>query len=137
MIISFHEGMIGTVQYDGSSSDPFPIKSGVKQGCVPAPTLFGIFSLLLHYAFHKSEDDIFLHTRSDGNLFNLARLKAKTKVNTVLIRKMLFVDNAALAAHTEDALTLSHHPLWRPHPGGGGKPHLPRLQHLQRSVTGC
>ena len=32
MITSFHEGMKGTVQYDGSSSDPFPIKSGVKQG---------------------------------------------------------------------------------------------------------
>ncbi|KAK3785160.1 hypothetical protein RRG08_021959 [Elysia crispata] len=37
--------------YDGSSSDPFPIKSGVKQGCVLAPTQFGIFfSLLLRYA---------------------------------------------------------------------------------------
>ncbi|XP_037784721.1 uncharacterized protein LOC119580695 [Penaeus monodon] len=29
MITSFHEDMQGTVQYDGSSSDPFPIKSGV------------------------------------------------------------------------------------------------------------
>ena len=105
LIISFHEGMTGTVQYDGSSSNPFPIKSGVKQGCVLAPTLFGIFfSLLLRNAFHGSEDGIFHHTRSDGNLFNLARLKAKIKVNTVLIREMLFADDAALAAHTEDAL---------------------------------
>lgn len=47
MITSFHEDMNGTVQYDGSSSDPFPIKSGVKQGCVLVPTLFGnLFSLL-------------------------------------------------------------------------------------------
>ena len=44
MIRSFHDNMQGTVQYDGSSSDPFPINSGVKQGCVLAPTLFGIFS---------------------------------------------------------------------------------------------
>ena len=30
MITSFHKEMKGTIQYDGSSSDPFPIKSGVK-----------------------------------------------------------------------------------------------------------
>ncbi|KAI8512327.1 hypothetical protein Bbelb_089660 [Branchiostoma belcheri] len=89
----------------GSSSDPFPIKSGVKQGCVLAPTLFGIFfSLLLTFAFHRSEDGVYLHTRSDGRLFNLARLRAKTKVRKVLIREMLFADDAALTAHTEPAL---------------------------------
>ena len=105
MIISFHENMKGTVQHDGSSSDPFPIKSGVKQGCVLAPTLFGIlFSLLLRYAFRQSEDGIYLHSRSDGGLFNLARLRAKTKIRKVLIREMLFADDAALTAHTEAAL---------------------------------
>ena len=79
MITSFHEDMQGTVQYDGSSSDPFPISSGVKQGCVLAPTLFGIFfSLLLSYAFNQSEDGVYLHTRSDGSLYNLRRLRAKT-----------------------------------------------------------
>ena len=73
MITSFHDDMNGTVQFDGSSSDPFPIKNGVKQGCVLAPTLFSVFfSLLLWYAFRESADGIFLHTRSDGNLFNLA-----------------------------------------------------------------
>ncbi|XP_076055156.1 uncharacterized protein LOC143033548 [Oratosquilla oratoria] len=75
MISSFHEDMHGTVQYDGSSSDPFPIRSGVKHGCVLAPTLFGIFfSLLLSCAFSQSEDGVYLHTRNDGSLFNLARL---------------------------------------------------------------
>ena len=60
MITSFHDDMNGTVQFDGSSSDPFPIKNGVKQGCVLAPTLFGVFfSLLLRYAFRESEDGIF------------------------------------------------------------------------------
>ena len=77
----------------------------MKQGCVLAPTLFGIFfSLLLSYAFSQSEDGVYLHTRSDGNLFNLARLRAKTKVRRVLIREMLFADDAALTAHAEEAL---------------------------------
>ena len=105
IISSFHNDMMGTVFYDGSNSDPFPIKSGVKQGCVLAPTLFGIFfSLLLSYAFKDSEDGVFIHSRSDGNLFNLARLRTKSKVRSVLIREMLFADDAALAAHRHDAL---------------------------------
>ncbi|KAL8581246.1 hypothetical protein ACOMHN_038346 [Nucella lapillus] len=74
-ISSLHEDMKGTVQYDGPSSDPPPIKSGAKQGCVPALTLFGIlFSLLLRYAFSQSEEGIYLHTISDSNPLNPARL---------------------------------------------------------------
>ena len=104
MITSFHKEMKGTVQYDGSSSDPFPIKSGVKQGCVLAPTLFGILFSLLRYAFSESEEGIYLHTRSDGSMFNLARLRAKTKVHKVLVREMLFADDAAIKAQTGAAL---------------------------------
>ena len=81
------------------------MQSGVKQGCVLAPTLFGtFFSLLLNFAFGQSTEGVHLHTRSDGKLFNLARLRTKTKVRTVLIREMLFVDDAALSSHTEEAL---------------------------------
>ncbi len=105
MATSFHDEMKGTIQYDGSCSEAFLIRSGVKQGCVLAPTLFGIFfSLLLRHAFRQSEDGVFIHTRSDGNLFNLAHLRAKTKVRRVLIREMLFADDATLTAHTEEAL---------------------------------
>ena len=90
---------------DGSCSDPFLIKSGVKQGCVLAPTLFGIFfSLLLSHAFKLSSDGVYLHTRSDGKLFSIARLRAKTKGTEILIREMLYADDAALASHTEDGL---------------------------------
>ncbi|KAG6932562.1 hypothetical protein G0U57_021216, partial [Chelydra serpentina] len=81
VIQSFHDNMKGTVLYDGSSSDAFDIHSGVKQGCVLAPTLFGIFfAALLKHAFGNSTEGVYLHTRSDGRLFNLARLKAKSKV---------------------------------------------------------
>ena len=77
----------------------------MKQGCVLAPTLFGtFFSLLLQCAFDQSEDGVYIHSRSDGGLFNLARLRAKTKVRKVLLREMLFADDAALATHSEEAL---------------------------------
>ena len=105
VVMSFHEDMKGSVLFDGSSSAVIPIKSGVKQGCVLAPTLFEIFfSLLLSHAFSESEDGVFLHTRSDGKLFNLSRLRAKTKVRQLLLREMLFADDAALASHTQEGL---------------------------------
>ena len=57
MIESFHTNMKGTVQFNSSSSGPFDIRSGVKQGCVFAPTLFGIFStLLLKRAFDTTTE---------------------------------------------------------------------------------
>ena len=81
MIRSFHDDMKATIQYNGSMSEPFTIKSGVKQGCVLAPTPFGIFfSLLLEYAFGTSTEGVYMHTRSDGKLYNIARLRAKTKI---------------------------------------------------------
>ena len=104
MIESFHTNTNGTVQFNCSSSDPFEIHNGVKQGCILAPTLFGIFfGMLLKHAFDTTEG-IYLRTRSDDRLFNLARLRAKTKVREVLIRDMLFADDAAVVAHTQEEL---------------------------------
>ncbi|CAH1226359.1 CD209 [Branchiostoma lanceolatum] len=105
LIESFHTNMKGTVLYSGNLSEPFDIRGGVKQGCVLAPTLFGIFfALLLKQAFGTATEGIYLRTRSDGRLFNLNRLKAKTKVRESLIRDLLFADDAGLAAHTEQGL---------------------------------
>ena len=102
MIESFHTNMKGTVQFNGSSSRPFDILSGVKQGCVLAPTLFGIFfALLLRHAFGTASEGICLLTRSDGRLFNVGHLRAKTKVREALIRDMLFADGAAVTTHTQ------------------------------------
>ena len=105
LIESYHNNMQGTISFNGGNSQPFKICSGVKQGCVLAPTLFGIFfSLLLQEAFQSTTEGVLLHTRHDGKLLNLARLRAKTKVKTVLVREMLFADDAAFVSHTEEGL---------------------------------
>ena len=81
------------------TSEPFTfiIQGGVKQ------PLFSIFfSLLLNFVLRHSAQDTQFHTRSDGKLFNVSRQRTKTKVYTVLIREMLFVDDVALTSHTEE-----------------------------------
>ena len=105
MIESFHTDTKGTKQFNGSSSEPFEIRSDVKHGCVLAPTLFGIFfGMLLKHAFDTTTEGIYLRTRSDGRLFNVARLRAKTRVRQVLITDMLFADDATVATHTQEEL---------------------------------
>ena len=104
-IKSFHDGSRSTVQYDGSMSEAFDINSGLKQGCVLAPTLFNIFfSVLLKHAFKSIEEGILLRTRSDGKLFKPTRLRAKTKVRKVIQRDCLFTDDDALVAHSAEKL---------------------------------
>ena len=97
--------MKGAVLYDGTTSDPFNILSGVKQGCVLVPTLFGIcFATLLKHAFGESTEGIYLRTRSDGNLCKLSRLRAKTRVHEKYVRDLLFADDAAITTHTQEVL---------------------------------
>ena len=84
IVRSFHNDMMSTVQFDGDMPAEFGVKSGVKQGCILAPTVFGIFfTLLLKHAFSSSTDDVYLHFRSDVCLFNISRLLARAKTTTV------------------------------------------------------
>ena len=105
IISSFKENTHSTINFHCTSSQPFKIASGVKQGCFLAPTLFGIFlSTVLLHAFQDSQEGVFLHTKSDGKLFNLARLRAKKRVKTILIHELLFADDAVLVSHTPEEL---------------------------------
>ena len=93
------------MQINGSFSDTFEIRSGVKQGCALAPMLFGsFFGLLLKHVLDTTTDGMYFRTRSYDRLFNLARLRAKTKVRNDLIMDMLFADDAAVATHSQEEL---------------------------------
>lgn len=102
---SFHMDLKGFIQFDESSSEAFDIRSGVKQGCVLTPTLFSIiFSVMLKHAFGAPTDGVYLHTRSDGKLYSLSRLRAETKVSKVLNRDILCADNTTLVTRKEEQL---------------------------------
>ena len=99
--------MMGRVFDSGKFSEPFTITNGAKQGCVLAPTLFGIvFALMLQYAFHDLDLGVYLHVRTDGGVFNLRRFSARTKLTEYLIRDLLFADDCALTAHSLDDIQL-------------------------------
>lgn len=97
--------MRGSVVFDGDSLSPFGVNRGVRQGCVLAPTLFGIFfSALLMSAFRDCDVGVHLHTREDGRLFNINLLKSKNKRLEIITRELLYADDAALVANTEEDL---------------------------------
>ena len=99
VVRQFHDGMKAQVLDDGESSTPFPVTNGVKQGCVLAPTLFSMmFSAMLTDAFRDSSPGMDIRFRTDGKLFNLRRLQAKTKVHVDKLRDFLFADDCALNA---------------------------------------
>ena len=85
MIASFHEDQQGAVQYDGSSSDPFLIKSRVKQGfaCTRSRTLRHLFlsTAVLHLQPVRCVNP---------HLFNLARLQAKARVPNLMIYLFIY-----------------------------------------------
>ena len=100
-----HEGQQGQVKHNRSLSGSFPISNNVKQGCVLAPTLFSIFSsIMLREAKEDLPDGIYIRFQTNGSLFNLRRLLGRTKVIEKLITELLFADDCALLAHTEEAL---------------------------------
>ena len=52
------------------------------------------------HAFGPAAEGIYLRTRTDGKLFNLSRLRAKTKVQLWCLRDFFFADDAAVTAHS-------------------------------------
>ena len=75
-----HKDMNAAVICGGSITDPFPVNMGVKQGCVIAPTLFSLFlAAILELIDRSALTGVELVYRFDGKLFNINRLKARTR----------------------------------------------------------
>ena len=109
IIKSLHVGMKARVNLGGGLSEPFDVDNGVKQGDLDAPTLFAIyFAAMLQVAFSENNvGGIYIRYRTTGNVFDLSRLRAKSKVFTTVVRDLLYADDCDLVAHTvEDMQSL-------------------------------
>ena len=78
------------------------LNTGVKQGCVLAPMLFDIFlAAFLEFVSNRLPLSVDMHYRTDGNLFNLRRLQACTKVSSSAVVKLQYADDCAVMTLSE------------------------------------
>ena len=107
MLKQLHRNMKGRVNLNGSLSEPIPVDNGVKQGDIPAPTLFSIyFAVMLSYAFQDCDIGVFIRFRTSGKVFNLHRFTTKSKTFQSPVRELLFADDADVIANTEEDIQL-------------------------------
>lgn len=100
-----HDDMQCCVIVDGEQSDFFPVTCGVKQGCVIAPTLFAIyFAVVVGEVLQSVSEGVRIRFRTDGGLFNLARLRALSKVSHALITEIMYADDLCFLAESPDGL---------------------------------
>jgi len=100
-----HDDMSAQVLVNGTPSPPFKVKSGVKQGCVIAPTLFVIFiATVMHLIKDKLPPGIDIVYRTDGGLFNLSRLRSKNKTSTTSLLDFQYADDNCVSANSEENL---------------------------------
>jgi len=105
-----HEVMEAHISSEGTLSSPFELNTSVKQSCALDTNLLGTyFSAVLHRAFHYDNKNVntggvFLRICTDGRLFNLARLRAKTKTQHIAVHERLFSDDASFVSHIETDL---------------------------------
>ena len=83
----FHDDMQAWVNVGGKLSDPISVANGVKQGDIPAPTLFSLYVAVVFYLTAQDcHDGIYRRCRTTCKFFNIRRFDAPTKVLSNLLR---------------------------------------------------
>ena len=113
LVRCLHDGMTVRIRIGNDLSEPFEVSRGVKQGCVLAPVLFNIYVQCITRLLALSLDQncqINLNYRSDRNLFDHRKMKAKTKVTQTKLLELQYADDCAMVADSIESLqsVLSH-----------------------------
>ena len=105
---SFHDDMKVWVALSGDLSDPISVENGVKQGDIPAPTLFAIYFYIVFFlAFSDSDAPaVYIRYRTTNKLFAIKRFNAKSKCTINAIRDLLYADDCDLVSHTVEDMQI-------------------------------
>ena len=110
IVRQLHDGMNVRVKVSGDLSDPFAVSRGVKQGCTLAPVLFNTYvqciTLLLSTSVSENAK-LNINYRTDRSLFELNKLKAKTKIARSSFNELQYADDCALLSHSPDDLQVA------------------------------
>ena len=100
--------MTAIVLFNGTETEPFTIRTGVKQGCDTAPTLFTVYlCVILFLVRDRLPRVVELDYRLDGRLFNPSSLKAKKKVMKATVKDLQYIDDCAILTHSAEELQTS------------------------------
>ncbi|BHF80059.1 hypothetical protein SprV_0702318300 [Sparganum proliferum] len=102
IVLQLHDGMMVRVNDNGAVSEAFAVTSGVKQGCVLAPTLFSLmFSAMLMDSYRDERPGIRIANRTDDHFLNQQRMHFQSCVSTTTVHELLFADGCALNTTSE------------------------------------
>ena len=103
IIKSFHDDMKVWVSVSGDLSDPITVENGVKQGDIPAPTLFALYFYIVFALAFEEEDapTVYIRYRTSNKLFTYKRFEYKSTLTIAAIRDLLYADDCDLVCHTE------------------------------------
>ncbi|BHF81945.1 hypothetical protein SprV_0802508100 [Sparganum proliferum] len=108
MVRQLHDGMMAYVTDNRAASKAFAVTNGVKQACILAPTLFSLTSVaMLMDAYREERPRIRIAYRTDGHLLNHRRIDFQLPVSTTTVHELLFADDCALNATSEQGMQRS------------------------------
>ena len=107
LVRALHEGMSGRVFHDSRLSEEFPVTSGLKQGCVLAPTLFFLYLAAMLHDIPPDNPGVNIRYRLDGAIFNTSRLRSRRHSCTRSITELQYADDNAAPCHSTNALQQS------------------------------
>eukprot|EP00660_Eupelagonema_oceanica_P008660 gene8660-6848_t len=103
VVRALHDGMEARVRVDGSLSDAFPVRTGVRQGCLVAPTLLNLFYAAVLDAWrvgvpHDIEPRFSVGARLRGVTETHGRESKYRATDTSLIDDLVYADDTAIFA---------------------------------------
>ena len=99
--------MQARVKVENLESEPFAVSRGVKQGCTLAPVLFNLFISYITKLLAAQVGPncgININYRMDRSLFDLQKLKARTKIQSAWFLELQYADDCALISHSPEGL---------------------------------